>query len=90
MVDAIVCSGTCIITIQVTMSETHPLNPRVFKLIKASLPKRFRKRRRWCHVFITDEEEKAKRLQTKSYQGLENIGFFISIYSSVLNVQALG
>lgn len=55
--DAIVCSRRHIITIQVTTSKKHGLNPEVLKEIKANLPKLFWKKRRWCHVFVTDEEE---------------------------------
>ena len=80
----------CIQVSGVTTPSTQILDPQVLKLIQQNLPKMFWKRRQWCVVFITDEEERASDLRTKKYQGLENIGIPISIYSSVLDIEALG
>ncbi|KAI0250344.1 hypothetical protein BJV78DRAFT_1283292 [Lactifluus subvellereus] len=81
--DAIICTNTHIITIQSTVSSHHDLNVEQFKKIQAAFLKSFQHNRQWCHVFITNEEDKAKALREQVFRGLPN---GVDIYSAVLGM----
>jgi hypothetical protein len=81
--DAIICTNTHIITIQSTVSSHHDLNVEQFEKIQAAFPKLFQRHRQWCHVFITNEEDKAKALREQVFRGLPND---VDIYSAVLGM----
>jgi len=85
--NAISCTKTHIITIQVTVLKSHKLNAEVFNTIKENFPTRFWVSRKVCHVFITNDETKATALQNKKYSGLVERN--ITIYSTILNIAEL-
>lgn len=93
-VDAIVFTRQFIITIQVTIAQSYDVKEQLFSEIKKSLPaipttlaKRGTKRAKplptWCHVFITDDNDKARRLQN---QKLPELPKGVHIYSTVFDV----
>ena len=95
--DAIVITKQFIITIQVTIARSHDAKGKGFVDIKASLPtipstpeKRGTKKskpkpksRTWCHVFITDDSDKAGRLRN---QNLPELPIETYVYSAVFDV----
>jgi hypothetical protein len=82
-IDAIICTDRHIITVQVTVASSHTAKLEGFASIKASLPSQFQKSRKWCHVFLSDDAEKARRLRSAKYSGMKKEN--ISIYSGVLD-----
>ena len=86
-VDAIVFTDTHIITLQATITSTYDTKPESFNVIKEKLPKRFKRKRSWHHVIITDNEDKAQHLRSQNLQGL--VEKKISIHSTVLNISEL-
>jgi hypothetical protein len=78
--DAIVLTVDDLITIQTTVSEKHGALPSGFKLVEES---GIKQKRRWRHVFVTDEDSRAKSLRS---QNLKDLPKGISIYSAVFNV----
>ena len=92
-VDAIIFTKQLIITIQVTIASSHDAKSTGFSQIKEKLPKvpkadgrRRRNQPPWCHVFITDDEEKAKSLRDQNLTGLPS---HIHIYSAVFDTSKL-
>jgi hypothetical protein len=63
--DAIICTNTHFITVQLTVFARHNANPENFTLIQDAFPKLFRRSRQWRYVFITDDEDKAKALRNQ-------------------------
>jgi hypothetical protein len=94
-IDAVVFTDRFIITIQVTISHRHTAKESGFTTIKQGLPTITAAARRtnkggkkekgpqWCHVFITDHEEKARSLRGQTLSELPR-GIFV--YSAVFNV----
>jgi hypothetical protein len=78
--DAIICTDRIIFTVQVTVSRRHSAKEGDFATIADSL---LRDGRDWCHVFITDEEWKARSLRDQKLSGLPDD---IRVYSGVYNV----
>ena len=52
--DAVICTDTCIFTIQATVAAKHSVNAKGFETLERYLPKKFQKARKWCHVFVTN------------------------------------
>jgi len=75
-------------SIQVTIASSHTANPAGFDSIKKNLPQALREYREWCHVFISDDEPKAKRLRDTRRDELEERR--ISVYSAILDISRLG
>jgi hypothetical protein len=82
-VDAIVLTVDDLITIQVATSEKHSALPSDFKFVEESGIKRHRN---WRHVFVTDEDSRARSLRSQKLKGLPEE---ISIYSAVFNIGRL-
>lgn len=85
-VDAIIFTDHSIITIQITNAQSHDTTETVFRDIKTKLPKnpkRDAKPRTWCHVFITDHEQKARALRRQPLTGLSED---FHIYSAVFGI----
>jgi hypothetical protein len=85
--DAIILTVDCLITVQVTLSREHTAKKSGFDGMRES---GIRNRnlttgtnRRWCHVFVTDEDSKANSLRR---QTLSDLPEDISIYSTVFDV----
>jgi len=90
-VDAIILTNDCLITVQVTISSRHSAKEAGFNLVRESGIQKKKKPnrnddRRWCHVFVTDEESKAKSLRE---QNRDDLPEDISIYSAVFDVGGL-
>jgi len=88
-VDAIVCSDEAIITVQVTISRRHGATPSSFEQIRAQLPVLFGEARRWCHVFVTGNEEDAEALRYDLREDLP-ADLNVTIYTAVLDLGWLG
>jgi hypothetical protein len=87
-IDAIICTDEDIITIQSTVSSTHSANLQGFDEVKKCLPVTFTKEHRWCHVFITHNDNNAQVLRRPQFEELRKRQ--VSIYSAVLNVGIFG
>jgi hypothetical protein len=83
-IDAIICMDTLVITIQVATTSSHYADEKGFSQIKECLPDKTRNTRKWCHVFITDEEATADALRGAKYDVLNAMK--ISIHTAVLNI----
>jgi hypothetical protein len=81
--DAIVLTQEFIITIQVTISDKHTANVDGFALIEDYLPSKTKRSKKWCHVFITDDESSATSLRSQTFSGIPSQ---IEIYSAVFDV----
>jgi hypothetical protein len=87
-IDAIILTTKCLITVQVTMSNEHSANTIGFDEIRESgirnrTATARTKPRCWCHVFVTDEESKAKSLREQTFSNLPED---IYIYSAVFDI----
>jgi hypothetical protein len=90
-VDAIILTNDCLITVQVTISSEHSAKKAGFDIVRESGIRARKKTNRkgdrsWCHVFVTDEESKAKSLREQNRKELPED---ISIYSAVFDVGGL-
>ena len=86
-IDAVVLTEESIITIQVAISDSHPVNRGDFAIIEDYLPNATRRSKRWCHVFITDDENSATSLRSQTFKGLPSE---VQIYSTVFDVGTPG
>jgi len=88
--DAIIFTPDRIITIQATISSSHNATSTGFEQVETvySSGSLYRQHRRWCHVFMTHNEETAERLRNQAFPHLDNMD--ILIYSAVLNSSQLG
>ena len=82
--DAIICTDKYIITIKVTGSSTIKIDRIGFNRMKNNLPSQFLANRKWIHVFVTDDEDKAIRLQIQQFKFLTEKD--IAIYHTVLDI----
>ena len=82
--DAVICTDTHIITIQVTIAATHTVNHKGFDSLMKNLPDGFHKKRSWCHVFVTDRDDVAAKLGGKHYVLPSKMK--ILIHTAVLNI----
>ena len=82
--DAIVCTDKYIITIKVMVSSTVKIDRIGFKRMKNNLPNEFQANRKWIHVFVTDDEDKAIRFRIRRFNSLAEND--ISVYSAVLDI----
>ena len=80
--DAVMCTKTHIVTIQVTVAASHTINPNGFEALATYLPKKFQKERKWAHVFVTNHPDTASKLGRKKY----TVPRKVSIYTAVLNI----
>ncbi|KAH9029198.1 hypothetical protein EDB84DRAFT_248948 [Lactarius hengduanensis] len=89
LVDAVVITNTFIITVQVAISPWRRVRQGRFAEIEANLPTitNGRKKRRWCHVFITDDESTACWLRA---QTLSDLPSHFCVYSAVFGVDRPG
>jgi len=87
-VDAIVCTKEAIITVQVAVSYSlrYRAGPNDFERIHAQLPVLFGETRRWCHVFVTGDEENAVPLR---YVPTKDLPADLNIYSAVFDLGRL-
>lgn len=83
--DALVCTDTHIITIQVVITTKHSIKEKAFERLIKNLPGEFRKDRCWCHVFVTDCKEAATELGRKKYS-VNNNKMKVLIHTAVLNI----
>ena len=67
--DAIICTDTHIITIQVIIAAKYDLKEKGFESLIKNLPSEFQKDRSWCHVFVTDRNDAAAKLGGKNTSG---------------------
>ena len=51
--------------------------------MKKNLPSQFQANRKWVHIFVIDDEDKAIRLRIREFKGLAEKD--ISVYSAVLD-----
>jgi hypothetical protein len=79
-IDAIILTAHSLITVQVTISHRHSAKKRGFEEVSDS---GIKKHRTWKHVFITDEDYRARPLRRQALKGLPE---GISIYSAVFDV----
>jgi len=87
-VNAIACTDNRIITIQVMVTPTCScVDLAVLDEMKGNFPPTFLARRKWCHIFVTDEEYKAAHLRTNDYNGLTERS--ISAHSAVVDISEL-
>jgi hypothetical protein len=82
--DAVICTSTHIFTIQVIVAAKHSVNAEGFEKLQKYLPKRFRKARSWCHVFVTNHPDTAAKLRGKTYTVADEMD--ISIHTAVLDI----
>jgi hypothetical protein len=82
--DAVTCTDTNIITIQVTVAAEHDVKEEGFKKVKQDLPKQFQKARSWCHVFVTNRHDTAAELGRKTYTIADKMD--ISIHTAFLDI----
>jgi hypothetical protein len=83
--DAVMCTDTHIVTVQVTVAAKHSMNEKGFESLLTNLPPNFQKQRSWHHVFVTDHPDTAVKLRKKKYQVAENMK--IQVHTAVLNIQ---
>jgi len=83
--DAIICTDKYIITIKVTVSSAIKVDRIGLKHMKNNLPSQFQANRKWIHVFLIDDEDKAIRLHIRPFKGLADKD--ISVYSAVLDIR---
>lgn len=81
--DAIVLTEKFIITIQVTNSDSQTANGAGFAIIEDYLPCVTKRSKKWCHVFITDNENNATSLRSQAFSDLPSK---VQIYSAVFDV----
>jgi hypothetical protein len=60
--DAVICTDTHIIIIQVTGAANHDMKEKGFESLTKNLPSEFQKDRSWCPVFVTDRNDAAAKL----------------------------
>jgi hypothetical protein len=85
--DAIVLTEEFIITVQMTVASRHDANMIGFQKIHDGLPSAFREEHIWCHVFLTDTEDKAKSLRKLQVDPVGANG--IHIYSTFIDIDKL-
>ena len=85
-VDAIIYTEDSIITVQVTISNEHSAKGDGLTAIEKAIPSRIKKNRKWCHVFITDNDKNATSLRG---QTLSDLPKRFSIYSGVFDIGQL-
>ena len=81
--DAIVLTEEFIITIQITIANSHTARGTGFAAIQEHLSVVTKRSREWRHVFITDNQNSAKSLQNQTFNELPS---GIRIYSAVFDV----
>jgi hypothetical protein len=86
-VDAIVVTGTSIITVQITVTSAHDTKDSGFQKVYDNLPSTVLNLRRRCHVFVTDTEDKAEFLRQQQLTLPTNMT--IDVYSTFVNVDQL-
>ncbi|KAH9035824.1 hypothetical protein EDB84DRAFT_1210466 [Lactarius hengduanensis] len=80
-VDAIILTDKFIITIQVTIDYEHSVKGRDLADIKESIQPGVREDRDWCHVFVTNNDNRAYSLRLQTLGDLpENIRVFSSVF----------
>jgi len=79
--DAIVLTEEFVITLQVTIADNHTAKPGGFAIIEEYLPDN--RPNKWCHVFITDDEDVAASLRRQTFSDLPSQ---VRIYSAVFDV----
>jgi hypothetical protein len=79
-IDMIILTVNSLITVQVTISAEHSEKESGFEQVKNS---GIREDRQWQHIFITDDDNKARFLRS---QALIYLSGDISVYSAVFNV----
>lgn len=80
---AIVLTDEFIITIQVTISDSHAVDGDGFAIIEDHLPGVTKRLKKWRHVFITDNENTATSLRRQNFS---HIPSKVAIYSAVFDV----
>lgn len=82
--DAIVLTNNFVITM--TIASKHGAKSSGFEKISNSLPSDFLATRDWCHIFLTDSEDKAGPLrQQKLTETPQKMA--IRVYSAVVNIE---
>jgi hypothetical protein len=83
--DAIILTDKFIITVQMTLASRHDAEIEFEKAYK-SLPSEFIETRHWCHVFLTDKEDKADSLRRQKLTEVPR-EMKIQIYSALINIE---
>ena len=81
--DAIILTKTYIITVQITLSASHSASNTGFDLIGNHLPSTTKKSKKWRHVFITDNLNKAASLRHQTFNDLPSK---YQVFSAVFEV----
>ena len=81
--DAIILTEEFIITIQVTIADSHKAKGSGFATIEEHLSVVTKRSREWHHVFITDNQTSAKSLRNQTFKELPS---WVRIYSAVFDV----
>jgi hypothetical protein len=87
--DAVILTHKFVITIQITVGSTHDAKSTGFEKVYKWLPSDFLANRRWCHVFLTDAEDKADSLRGQKLNSVPE-GMTIHVYSAFMNVDQCG
>ena len=82
--DAVICTDTNIITIQVTNAAEQSIKEKGIQSLVKNLPNEYRKARSWCHVFVTDYHDNATKLGKAKYPIADKMN--ISIHTAVLDI----
>jgi hypothetical protein len=86
-VNAIACTDNHIITIQVMVTPTCCVDLAVLDEMKGHFPPTFLARRKWCHIFVTDNEYNVATLRSNEYSDLTERS--ISSHSAVVDISEL-
>jgi hypothetical protein len=88
---AIVLTEDFVITVQMTIASKHDAKSIGFEKIYEGLPPKFLEARTWCHVFLTDTEDKAISLREQRLDDVVEklIETPIYFYSAFFNVDEL-
>lgn len=84
--DAIILTDKFIITVQMTLASRHDAKKFEFERAYNSLPSEFVETRHWCHVFLTDKEDKADSLRCQTLTEIPR-KMTIHVYSALINIE---
>jgi hypothetical protein len=86
-VDAIVLTKDNVITVQMTIASRHDAKGTGLEKIYDGLPSKFLRARTWCHVFLTDTEDKGKLLRREKVADVKTKP--IRVYSAFFDLDEL-
>jgi len=86
--DAIVITHSLVITVQMTLGSKHDAKNIGFEKVYKYLSSKFLAKRQWCHVFLTDTEDKANSLRSQNRTEIPE-KMSIHVYSAFVNMDEL-